>query len=114
MTDERDDFELERGTGNVFADTGLPDAEREQLRAVLAAEIGKSLADDSLTVRDAERLTGFAAADFSRIRRAKLKGFTIDRLMTILDRLNRDVRVSVSVMPRKPAEQVSGLLHLAP
>jgi hypothetical protein len=45
MTKEQDDFELERGTGNVFADTGLPDAEREQLRAVLAAEIGKSLAD---------------------------------------------------------------------
>ena len=105
MTEDQDHFELERGTGNVFADTGLPNAEREQLRAVLAAEIGKSLADDSLTVRDAERLTGFAAADFSRIRRAKLKGFTIDRLLTILDRLNRDVRVSVSVMPRKPAAQ---------
>ncbi len=27
MTTERDDFELERGTGNVFADTGLPDAD---------------------------------------------------------------------------------------
>ena len=102
MTEELDDFALERGTGNVFADTGLPDAEREQLRAVLAAEIGKSLADDSLSVRDAERLTGFAAADFSRIRRARLKGFTIDRLMTILDKLNREVRVSVSVIPRKP------------
>jgi predicted XRE-type DNA-binding protein len=105
MTEELDDFELVRGTGNVFTDTGLPDAEREQLRAVLAAEIGKSLADDSLSVRDAERLTGFAAADFSRIRRAKLKGFTIDRLMSILDRLNRDVHVSVSVMPRKPLAQ---------
>ncbi|MEO6092412.1 MAG: XRE family transcriptional regulator [Novosphingobium sp.] len=100
MTEDQDDFELLRGTGNVFADTGLPNAEREQLRAILAAEIGKSLADDSLTVRDAERLTGIAAADFSRIRRARLKGFTIDRLLTILDRLDRDVRVSVSVVPR--------------
>jgi predicted XRE-type DNA-binding protein len=109
MIEEQDDFVLERGTGNVFVDLGLPDTEREQLRAVLAAEIGKSLVDDSLSVRDAERLTGFAAADFSRIRRAKLKGFTIDRLMTILDRLNRDVRVSVSVMPRNLA--ASG--HLA-
>ncbi len=105
MIDDEDDFQLERGTGNVFTDTGLPDAEREQLRAVLAAEIGKSLAEDCLTVRDAERLTGIAAADFSRIRRAKLKGFTIDRLMTILDRLNREVRVSVSVMPRKEVAQ---------
>jgi len=37
MTEEPDEFELVRGTGNVFADAGLPDAEREQLRAVLAA-----------------------------------------------------------------------------
>ena len=109
ITDELDNFELERGTGIVF-----PDAEHEQLRAVLAAEIGKSLAGDSLTVRDAERHTGFAAADFfSRIRRAKLRGFTIDRLTTILDRLNRYVHVSVSVMPRKPAAKVSRLLHVS-
>jgi predicted XRE-type DNA-binding protein len=105
MTEERDDFCLERGSGNVVADTGLSDAGREQLRAVLAAEIGKSLADDSLSVRGAEKLTGFAAVDFSRIRRAKLKGLTIDRLMSILDRLNRDVHVAVSVMPRKPLAQ---------
>ena len=103
MIEERDNFALERGTGKVFADLGLPDAEREQLRAVLAAKIGKSLMDDSLSVRDAERLIGCAAADFSCIGRAKLKGFTIDRLMTIRGRLNRKVRVSLSVMPRNLA-----------
>ena len=112
MIKEQDDFALERGTGNVFADTGLPDAEREQLRAILAAEIGKSLADDSLSVRDAERITGVAAADFSRIRRARLKGFTIDRLMTILDRLNRDVHVSVSVSLRSSTAQSYSTLGL--
>ena len=103
MIEERDDFALERGTARVLADLGLPDAKREQLRAVHAAGIGKSLMDDSLSVRDAERLIGFAAADFSCMRRAKLKGFTIDRLMTIRGRLNRKVRVSVSVMPRNLA-----------
>jgi predicted XRE-type DNA-binding protein len=96
MIEEQDDFALEHGTGNVFVDLGLPDAEREQLRAVLAAEIGKSLVDDSLSVRDAERLTGFAAADFSRIRRAKLKGFTIDRLMTILEKCLEDLSFEAS------------------
>lgn len=100
MTDNADDFELICGSGNVFADLGLPDPELEQFRAILAAEIGKTLAAEKLTVRAAEKLTGVAAADFSRIRQAKLKGFTIDRLMTILDRLNRDVQVSVSVLPR--------------
>lgn len=100
MTDRADDFELVRGSGNIFADLGLPDPELEQLRAILAAEIGKTLAADKLTVRAAEKITGVAAADFSRIRQARLKSFTIDRLMTILDRLDRKVQVSVAVVPR--------------
>jgi len=100
MTDRPEDCELVRGSGNVFVDLGLPDAELEQLRAILAAEIGKTLAADKLTVRAAEQLTGIAAADFSRIRQSRLKSFTIDRLMTILDRLNRRVQVSVTVYPR--------------
>ena len=99
-TEESDDFELIRGSGNVYADLGIKNPEQRQLRAILAAEIGKTLADEKLTVRAAEKITGVAAADFSRIRQAKLKGFTIDRLMTILDRLGRDVEVSVSVLPR--------------
>ena len=110
MTDQEDDFELVRGSGNVFADLGLPDPELEQLRAILAAEIGKTLAADKLTVRAAEKITGVAAADFSRIRQARLKSFTIDRLMTILDRLDRKVQVSVAVYPRDPAE--SGAVHI--
>jgi predicted XRE-type DNA-binding protein len=107
---QEDDCELVRGSGNVFVDLGLPDAELEQLRAILAAEIGKTLAADKLTVRAAEKLTGVAAADFSRIRQARLKSFTIDRLMIILDRLNRKVQVSVAVSPRDPAG--ASALHL--
>ena len=112
MTDPTDDFELIRGSGNVFADLGLPDPELEQLRAILAAEIGKTLAAEKLSVREAHRRTGIAAADFSRIRQAKLDRFTVDRLMTILNRLNRDVQVSVSVLPRDPSGQEQ--FHLKP
>jgi predicted XRE-type DNA-binding protein len=112
MTDD-DDFELIRGTGNVYADLGMKEPEQRQLRAILAGEISKTLATDNLTVRAAEKITGVAAADFSHIRQAKLKGFTIDRLMTILDRLNRDVQVSVSVLPRKVDGQAGFHLHPA-
>ena len=100
MTDQADDLELVRGSGNVFADFATPDASLRQLRAILAAEIVKTLDKERLTVRDAEARTGIAAADFSRIRQVKLDRFTIDRLMRILDRLNRDVRVKISVAPR--------------
>jgi len=107
MADQEDDFELVRGSGNVFADFNAPDASIRQFRAVLAAEIVKTLDAEGLTVRDAETLTGIAAADFSRIRQVKLDRFTIDRLLRILDRLNRDVRVKISVMPRRGAAEPS-------
>jgi predicted XRE-type DNA-binding protein len=100
VTERDDDFELVRGSGNVFADFGTPDASLRQLRAILAAEIIKTLDAERLTVRDAEARTGIAAADFSRIRQVKLDRFTIDRLLRILDRLNQDVRVKISVAPR--------------
>lgn len=100
MADEKDDLELVRGSGNAFADFGAPDASLRQFRAVLAAEIVKTLDIERLTVRDAEARTGIAAADFSRIRQVKLERFTIDRLMRILDRLNRDVKVKVSIARR--------------
>jgi len=94
-------LEIVRGSGNVFADVGLPDAELLQLKAILAAQIIMAMDEMKLTVRKAESLTGFAAADFSRIRQADLKRFTVDRLMTILNRLGREVNVSVEVKGRK-------------
>jgi predicted XRE-type DNA-binding protein len=98
-----DDNEIIRGTGNVFRDLGLPDAGREQLRALLAAQIIGVLDEQKLTVRAAQEITGIAAADFSRIRKANLGRFTIDRLMTILSGLGQEVEVSVNVHPRRTA-----------
>jgi predicted XRE-type DNA-binding protein len=95
-----DDIEIIRGSGNVFRDLGHPDADREQLRALLAARIIGVLDDRKLTVRAAHALTGVAAADFSRIRNANLGRFTIDRLMTILAGLGQQVEVTVNVRPR--------------
>jgi predicted XRE-type DNA-binding protein len=100
VTDREDEMELVRGSGNVFADFGVPDAELRQFRASLAAEIIQTLDAQALSVREAEKRTGFSAADFSRIRQVKLERFTVDRLMRMLDRLNCDVRVKLSVAPR--------------
>ena len=99
-----DDIEVVRGSGNVFADLGREDAEVLQLKALLAADIIKTLDERSLTVRRAEELTGIAAADFSRIRRAKLDRFTVDRLMAIVRRLGREIEVSVLFRPRASSE----------
>jgi len=97
----RDDMDIIRGSGNVFRDLGHPDADREQLRALLAAKIIGVLDDRKLTVRAAHEVSGIAAADFSRIRNANLGRFTIDRLMTILSGLGQEVEITVSVHPRR-------------
>lgn len=96
-----EDFEVVRGSGNVFRDFGYPNADAEQLKAILAAQIIRVLDSRELSIRRAGELTGIAAADFSRIRKAKLDRFTIDRLMTILNRFDQRVEVSVDFFPRK-------------
>jgi len=83
------DFELVEGTGNVFQDLGDPDATLKQTKAILAAEIISALDNSGLSVRRAGEATGFAPADFSRIRTANLGRFTVDRLMRILSALDR-------------------------
>lgn len=92
-----EDLEIERGSGNVFRDLGHDNADAEQLKAILAAEIIKILDRDGLTVRAAHGLTGFAAADFSRIRNADLGRFTIDRLMSVLNRLGSRIEFKIKV-----------------
>ncbi len=95
---KKEKIELVRGSGNVFRDFGYPNPDLEQLKAILAAEIIRSLNRKKLTVRAAHAQTGIAAADFSRIRNADLSRFTLDRLFTILTRL--DIRVEVQVKVR--------------
>jgi predicted XRE-type DNA-binding protein len=96
-----DDANMIQGSGNLFRDLGHPDADREQLRALLAARIIGVLDERELTVRAAQDITGVAAADFSRIRKANLGRFTIDRLMTILAGLGQEVEVTVKIHPRR-------------
>lgn len=95
-----DDFELIRGSGNVFHDFGEANADVLQLKAILAGKIVDVLDAQNISVRRAQELTGFSASDFSRVRQAKLQRFTIDRLIEMLSNLNQDVEVSVSIRPR--------------
>jgi predicted XRE-type DNA-binding protein len=99
-------LDLVRGSGNVFRDLGDADADAEQFKAILAAEIIKALDREHLSVRAAHGRTGIAAADFSRIRNANLGRFTADRLMSILNRLGSRVEVKVKVRRAEPVEQL--------
>lgn len=103
MKDEK--LEVVHGSGHVFHDVGHKDA--EQFKAILAAEIIKVLNRERLTVRAAQDRTGIAAADFSRIRNADLGRFTVDRLMSIINRLGSRIEVRVRVRRTKTAEHTA-------
>jgi predicted XRE-type DNA-binding protein len=92
------------GSGNVFRDLGRKNPDVEQLKAILAAEIIKALDHEALSVRGAQARTGIAAADFSRIRNADLGRFTVDRLMTIINRLGSRIEVKIKVRRSEPVE----------
>ncbi len=97
-------LEVARGSGNVFRDLGHKNLDAERFKAILAAEIIKALDRQHLSVRAAHGRTGIAAADFSRIRNADLGRFTVDRLMSIINRLGSRVEVKVRVRRAEPVE----------
>jgi predicted XRE-type DNA-binding protein len=103
----KEKIELVRGSGNVFRDFNHPNADVEQLKGILAAKIIGILNDRELSVRKAERVTGVKASEFSRIRNAHLERFTVDRLMSIINRLHcrviqsvQETKKSISRNPR--------------
>ena len=105
------DIDLVEGSGNIFRDFGDPDADLKQAKAILAARIISILDEQELTVRKAAALTGFAAADFSRIRNASLGRFTLDRMMRIVAALDGRLQITVQVESRPAAQpdiRVSG------
>jgi predicted XRE-type DNA-binding protein len=103
---KREKLEVVRGSGNVFRDLGYKNADAQQFKAILAAEIIKALDRDGLTLRAAHDRTGIAAADFSRIRNADLGRFTVDRLMSIINRLGSHIEVKVRVRRAETLERV--------
>lgn len=99
------DSALVTGSGNVFRDLGDPDADLKQAKSILAARIIAVLDDQGLSVRKASGMTGFAAADFSRVRNADLGRFTLDRLIRMLAALDDGTEVTLRLSPRPIARQ---------
>jgi predicted XRE-type DNA-binding protein len=92
-----EDLELVRGSNNPCKDMGLPEADAKLIKADLAAEIIAILRERRLTEAAATKLAGVQTADMSRIRNADLSRFTINRLVMMLNRLDRHVEVHLIV-----------------
>ncbi len=90
-----DKIELMDSTGNPFEDLNLPGADVEHMKVKLAVEIIAILNGRKLSTRQAEKLVGMDQADITRIRNADLRRFKIDRLVNVLNHLDRWVDVVV-------------------
>jgi predicted XRE-type DNA-binding protein len=79
---------IQRGSGNVFADLGLPDADLRLAKAELALLIEDLIAKRGLTLAAAARAMGLSTADVSEIGRGRLSRFSLDRLEECRARLS--------------------------
>jgi predicted XRE-type DNA-binding protein len=80
-----------QGSGNVFRDFGRENADSEQLKAILAAEIIGILNVKKFTKRCAKEFIGITPSEFYKIRNAKLKHLSVERLKEIVSRLRTPI-----------------------
>lgn len=88
------------GSGNVFADLGLPDAEELFAKADLVIEIERTIRARRLTQARAAELMGIDQPKVSKLLRGDLKGFSTHRIMEFLALLGRDIDITVGPQRR--------------
>lgn len=84
-----------RGSGNVFADLDLPDADDLMAKANLALHIRRTIEIRRLTQTQAAKLLGIDQPKVSSIINGRLEGISTERLMRFLNDLGCDVQISV-------------------
>ena len=99
---KRSDIEYEEGSGNVFADLGLEDADELYLRSQIGFYVFKLLEDRKLKQRDIGALLSIAQPEVSHLMNGHFSRFTTDKLLDFLKRLGR--KVTIQIEPNKPGE----------
>jgi predicted XRE-type DNA-binding protein len=94
-----DEHVVTASTGNVFADLGLPDADELLAKADLVHAIQQLVHGKKLSQRTAATLLSVAQPDLSKLFRGRLEGFSIERLVRMLNALDQDVRIVVQPKP---------------
>ena len=103
-----DGVEVQRGSGNVFADLGLPDADKLQIKTGLVMEIRKAMRHLDLTQQDAAKRMGITQPKVSDMMRGDFTNLSERKLMDCLTRLGYDIEISV-----RPSKAETGHLVLA-
>lgn len=100
--------EVHRGSGNVFADLGLADAEKLKIETGLVIEIRKAIKVRNLTQQEAAKLMGITQPKVSDMMRGDFTNLSERKLMDCLTRLGCDIEIE-----DRPAKAEIGYLMLA-
>src|ERR1035437_2213560 len=103
-----DGIEVQQGSGNVYADLGLPDAEKLKIKTGLVIEIRKAIRRLGLTQQAAAKCMGLTQPKVSDMMRGDFSNLSERKLMDFLNRLGYDIEIKV-----KPAAKPIGHLMLA-
>jgi predicted XRE-type DNA-binding protein len=96
---------IERGSGNVFADLGLPNPDLALAKAELVQRIRELIAERKFTQSKAARLLGIDQPKVSALVRGRVEGYSIDRLIRFLNALGQRVEISVRPNARGDVSQ---------
>lgn len=100
---------IARGSSNVLADLGFREAEERQTKLRLAFAINAILKERRLTQAEAAQVLNVRQPKVSSLANYKLDGFSVERLMTYLTALDRDVQI---VIKKKPRSRSSGRISV--
>lgn len=103
-----DGIEVQQGSDNVYADLGLPDAEKLKIKTGLVIEIRKAMRSLGLTQQEAAKRMGITQPKVSDMMRGDFANLSERKLMDCLTRLGYDIEISV-----RPANSAVGHLVLA-
>jgi predicted XRE-type DNA-binding protein len=85
----------ETGSGNVFKDIGVPNAEEHFVKAQLVYKIDTILKKRGLKQVEAAVLFGVRQPDVSKMLRGEFRQFSVERLLRFLVALNHDVEIVI-------------------
>ncbi|MBZ0133564.1 MAG: helix-turn-helix transcriptional regulator [Rhodocyclaceae bacterium] len=88
-------MKIEKGSNNVYADIGMPDAGEMLVKAHLAAKIGEIVKQRRLTQQQAAEILGMTQPKLSNMLRGQFRGISEARMLDCLNRLGRDVEIVV-------------------
>ena len=106
--DERKKIEFEKGSGNVFADLGLTDADELYVRAQIGFGVFEILKNRKLKQREIAELLGIPQPEVSHLMNGHFSRFTTDKLLDFLRRLDQKVTIKIGPHKRGEPYQVIG------